>query len=201
MPALHGFPLRLVITGYPGSASQKHLTRIWVRDQVHDGPKMTGYSYRIPGYPVAPGTEVPESDVEILTVMPVKSIVTFPQTGSQEGGDVALSSEYGNLPDTPGIEETSISAHLALALDHKAAAPAAEPLGLPLDLDGRNAGHARTGTRDQANNPVLSEAALRLERLEQPPRTCRRRPPRRQTGRKTDGSPGPLSRRKPAMAS
>lgn len=106
VPALHGFPLRLVITGYPGSASQKHLTRIWVRDQVHDGPKMTGYSYRIPGYPVAPGTEVPESDVEILTVMPVKSIVTFPQTGSQEGGDVALSSEYGNLPDTPGVEET-----------------------------------------------------------------------------------------------
>lgn len=83
VPALHGFPLRLIITGYPGSASQKHLTRIWVRDQVHDGPKMTGYSYRVPAYPVAPGTEVPESDMEILTVMPVKSLVTFPQSGSQ----------------------------------------------------------------------------------------------------------------------
>src|SRR3546814_2120482 len=69
VPALHGFPLRLVIPGYPGSASQKHLTRIWVRDQVHDGAKMTGYSYRLPAYPVAPGTEVPESDMEILTVM------------------------------------------------------------------------------------------------------------------------------------
>src|SRR3546814_2400526 len=83
VPALHGCPLRLVIPGYPGSASQKHLTRIWVRDQVHDGAKMTGYSYRLPAYPVAPGTEVPESDMEILTVMPVKSLVTFPQTGSQ----------------------------------------------------------------------------------------------------------------------
>lgn len=83
VPALHGFPLRLVIPGYPGSASQKYLTRIWVRDKVHDGSKMTGHSYRLPAYPVAPGTEVPESDMEIMTVMPVKSIVTFPQTGVQ----------------------------------------------------------------------------------------------------------------------
>lgn len=81
IPALHGFPLRLIITGYPGSASQKYLTRIWVRDRQHDGSKMTGYSYRLPKYPVAPGTEVPEQDMEVLTVMPVKSLVTFPATG------------------------------------------------------------------------------------------------------------------------
>jgi DMSO/TMAO reductase YedYZ molybdopterin-dependent catalytic subunit len=83
VPALHGFPLRLVIPGYPGSASQKFLTRIQVRDQVHDGAKMTGYSYRLPAYPVAPGTEVPESDMVIMTEMPVKSLITFPQTGVQ----------------------------------------------------------------------------------------------------------------------
>jgi DMSO/TMAO reductase YedYZ molybdopterin-dependent catalytic subunit len=81
LPALHGFPIRLVIPGYPGSVSQKFLTRIWVRDQVHDGAKMGGHSYRLPAYPVAPGTEVPEEDMEILTVMPVKSIVTAPATG------------------------------------------------------------------------------------------------------------------------
>lgn len=82
IPALHGFPLRLVIPGYPGSVSQKYLTRIWVRDQVHDGEKMGGDSYRMPAYPVAPGTEVPAEDMEILTVMPVKSVITFPQTGA-----------------------------------------------------------------------------------------------------------------------
>lgn len=82
IPALHGFPLRLVIPGYPGSVSQKYLTRIWVRDQVHDGAKMGGDSYRLPAYPVAPGTEVPEEDMQILTVMPVKSLITFPQTGA-----------------------------------------------------------------------------------------------------------------------
>lgn len=81
IPALHGFPLRLVVPGYPGSASQKFLTRIWVRGQVHDGAKMGGYSYRMPARPVAPGTEVPEEDMEILTVMPVKSLITHPQTG------------------------------------------------------------------------------------------------------------------------
>ncbi|KGJ05330.1 Mo-co oxidoreductase dimerisation domain-containing protein [Paracoccus halophilus] len=82
IPALHGFPLRLVIPGYPGSVSQKYLTRIRIRDQVHDGAKMTGYSYRLPAYPVAPGTEVPESDMVVMTEMPVKSLITFPQTGA-----------------------------------------------------------------------------------------------------------------------
>lgn len=82
IPALHGFPLRLVIPGYPGSVSQKFLTRIWIRDKEHDGSKMTGYSYRLPSRPVAPGTEVPESDMVVMTVMPVKSLITFPQTSA-----------------------------------------------------------------------------------------------------------------------
>lgn len=80
---LHGFPLRLVIPGFPGSVSQKYLTRIWVRDQEHDGPKMTGKSYRLPANPVAPGTEVADADMEVMTVMPIKSLVTFPATGVQ----------------------------------------------------------------------------------------------------------------------
>jgi DMSO/TMAO reductase YedYZ molybdopterin-dependent catalytic subunit len=85
LPAIHGFPLRTVVPGYPGSASQKWLNRIWVRDQVHDGPKMGGYSYRMPAYPVAPGTEVPESDMVIMTTMPVKSLITSPATGMSSG--------------------------------------------------------------------------------------------------------------------
>lgn len=82
IPALHGFPLRLIIPGYPASASHKFLTRIWVRDREHDGAKMTGYSYRMPARPVAPGTEVPESEMVVMTTMPVKSLITFPETGS-----------------------------------------------------------------------------------------------------------------------
>jgi DMSO/TMAO reductase YedYZ molybdopterin-dependent catalytic subunit len=83
MPVQNGHPLRLVIPGWPGSCSQKWLNRIWVRDQVHDGEKMGGTSYRVPAYPVAPGTEVPTADMEIIHSMPVKSLITAPQTGAR----------------------------------------------------------------------------------------------------------------------
>ena len=79
---MNGAPLRLVVPGWPGSCSQKWLTRIWLRDVVHDGAKMTGTAYRVPKYPVAPGTKVPKSDFEIIERMPVKSLVTFPANGA-----------------------------------------------------------------------------------------------------------------------
>ncbi len=81
LPAQHGFPLRLVVPGWPASASGKWLRRLWVRDRVHDGPKMTGASYRVPKYPVLPGTEVPEGDMVIIEAMPVKSVITHPASG------------------------------------------------------------------------------------------------------------------------
>ena len=82
IPVLNGYPLRLVFGGYPASCSGKWLQKIVVRDQVHDGPKMTGYSYRVPRNPVAPGTEVAEEDMAIIEQMPVKSLITFPQSGA-----------------------------------------------------------------------------------------------------------------------
>lgn len=78
---MNGAPLRLVVPGWPGSCSQKWLTRIWLRDRVHDGAKMTGTSYRVPKHPVAPGTKVPKKDFEIIEAMPVKSLITHPATG------------------------------------------------------------------------------------------------------------------------
>ncbi len=77
---MNGAPLRLVMPGWPGSCSHKWLNRIWVRDQVHDGPKMTGTSYRVPKYNVAAGTKVPKEDFKIIQSMPVKSLITSPQT-------------------------------------------------------------------------------------------------------------------------
>jgi DMSO/TMAO reductase YedYZ molybdopterin-dependent catalytic subunit len=82
---MNGAPVRIVAAGWPGSVSQKWLTRVWVRDQVHDGPKMTGTSYRVPKYPVAPGTKVPKEDFEIIEAMPVKSLITFPESGAKVG--------------------------------------------------------------------------------------------------------------------
>ncbi len=82
---MNGAPLRLVFPGWPGSCSHKWLTRIWIRDQVHDGPKMTGSSYRVPRYPVAPGTKVPKEDFIIIERMPVKSLVTYPANNTDLG--------------------------------------------------------------------------------------------------------------------
>jgi DMSO/TMAO reductase YedYZ molybdopterin-dependent catalytic subunit len=82
---MNGAPLRLVVPGWPGSCSQKWLTRVWLRDQVHDGTKMGPRSYRVPAYPVAPGQEVPDEDFEIIERMPVKSLVTFPENNAEVG--------------------------------------------------------------------------------------------------------------------
>ena len=78
---MNGAPLRLVVPGWPGSCSQKWLTRIHLRDVIHDGPKMTGASYRVPPYPVAPGESVPAEHMQIIHAMPVKSLITRPESG------------------------------------------------------------------------------------------------------------------------
>lgn len=77
---MNGAPLRLVVPGWPGSCSQKWLTRIYLRDVVHDGPKMTGSSYRVPAYTVAPGQKVPKEDMVIMESMIVKSLITRPKS-------------------------------------------------------------------------------------------------------------------------
>lgn len=82
----NGAPLRLVVPGWPGSCSQKWLTRIELRDVVHDGPKMTGQSYRVPAYPVAAGQSVPDEDFVIIERMPVKSLITHPADGAEVSG-------------------------------------------------------------------------------------------------------------------
>jgi DMSO/TMAO reductase YedYZ molybdopterin-dependent catalytic subunit len=86
MPVLNGRPLRLVVSGWPGSCSQKWLTRIWLRDVVHDGPKMGGTSYRVPRYPTEPGQEVPKEDFKIIERLPVKSLITNPATKTDVSG-------------------------------------------------------------------------------------------------------------------
>jgi len=78
----NGAPVRLVAPGFPGSCSQKWLTRVWVRNKVHDGSKMTGTAYRVPNHPVAPGSKVPTKEFVIIEEMPVKSLITSPMSRS-----------------------------------------------------------------------------------------------------------------------
>jgi DMSO/TMAO reductase YedYZ molybdopterin-dependent catalytic subunit len=90
LPQWHGFPVRIVAPGWPGSVSGKWVRRIWLRDQVHDGKKMTGKAYRTPDYPVAPGEKIPDEDWRIIQSMPVKSLITYPKSGTSLGADNRL---------------------------------------------------------------------------------------------------------------
>jgi DMSO/TMAO reductase YedYZ molybdopterin-dependent catalytic subunit len=87
---MNGAPLRLVVPGWPGSCSQKWLKRIYLRDVVHDGPKMTGKAYRRPNRSVEPGEKVEKKDFVIIERMPVKSLITNPGNGDGVGRSVEL---------------------------------------------------------------------------------------------------------------
>lgn len=82
IPYQNGHPLRLVVGGWPASCSGKWLTKIVVRDRVHDGSKMESPAYRMPCEPVAPGAVVKDEDMCIIEGMPVKSVITYPKTGA-----------------------------------------------------------------------------------------------------------------------
>ena len=80
---IHGAPARLVIPGWPGSVSNKWLTRIWVRDREHDGQGMGGTSYRVAIQPMVPGGKADDKNFRILESMPVRGIITNPANGTR----------------------------------------------------------------------------------------------------------------------
>jgi DMSO/TMAO reductase YedYZ molybdopterin-dependent catalytic subunit len=83
LPNVHGGPLRLVASGYPASASHKWLNRLVIRDVVHDGPGMKGWSYRVPIKPMIPGDKGDEANAKVMEFMPTRSIVTNPANGTK----------------------------------------------------------------------------------------------------------------------
>ncbi len=82
IPIAHGYPLRLVAGGWPASTSGKWINKLVVRNQVHDGAKMGGQSYRVPCETVEPGTKVQDDQMCIIESMPVKSLITYPKSGA-----------------------------------------------------------------------------------------------------------------------
>lgn len=76
LPKVHGYPLRIVVPGWAGSASTKWLSSIDVLAAPFKGPYMDD-SYRIPVRPVAPGDKMP-ADAVSTEAWPVKSMLTYP---------------------------------------------------------------------------------------------------------------------------
>lgn len=83
IPHIHGAPVRLLVPGWPGSLSQKWLTRVTLRDRVHDGAGMGGTSYRIPARPIVPGSNNNGADFVEMESMPVRSILSSHAHGSR----------------------------------------------------------------------------------------------------------------------
>ncbi len=83
LPNIHGGPVRLIYPGWAGSASQKWLTKITIRDKEHDGPGMTEFSYRTTIKPMIPGSKGDPKNMKILESMPVRSIITNPGNGAK----------------------------------------------------------------------------------------------------------------------
>ena len=83
LPNIHGFPVRLVIPGWPGSVSSKWFTRIWIRDREHDGQGMGQFSYRVAIKPIVPGDKADPKNFRDLESMPVRSIITNPANGAK----------------------------------------------------------------------------------------------------------------------
>jgi DMSO/TMAO reductase YedYZ molybdopterin-dependent catalytic subunit len=70
------------VGGWPASVSGKWLTKIAIRNKIHDGEKMSGHSYKVPIHPIEAGAKFDEKDFKIIESMPVKSVITYPKTGA-----------------------------------------------------------------------------------------------------------------------
>ncbi len=83
IPHIHGAPVRTIVPGWPGSLSQKWLTRLWVRDREHDGPGMGGTSYRVPVTPIVPGSRDDGRTFRDIHSMWVRSVLTNVANGAR----------------------------------------------------------------------------------------------------------------------
>ena len=81
LPKVHGFPLRMIVPGWVGSASIKWLRGIEVLDAPFKGTYMDD-SYRVPAHPLAPGEKMPTETVSTES-WPVKSVITLPAPGAK----------------------------------------------------------------------------------------------------------------------
>ena len=88
LPWVHGYPLRLVVPGWVGSASTKWLHTLTVLDAPFKGTYMDS-SYRVPRRPIEPGTKMPP-DAMSAEAWPIKSIITSPAPNAHVRGAVTV---------------------------------------------------------------------------------------------------------------
>jgi sulfite oxidase len=77
----HGYPVRIIVPGWIGSACCKWLTEITVLDKPAEGNFMNP-GYRFPNTPGKPGEPVKPEDTHSLTALSVKSAIVSPSDGA-----------------------------------------------------------------------------------------------------------------------
>jgi sulfite oxidase len=87
---IHGFPLRLIVPGWVGSVSHKWLTRILIRKDRHDGTLMDPWHYRVPATLTMHGDKFDPTTFVDMESMPVRSIITSPESGARLGSAVTV---------------------------------------------------------------------------------------------------------------
>jgi len=89
-PAIHGFPVRLIVPGWDGTRWVKWVTRVSASAQAAGGFFMNP-GYRIPKYTLAHGTPARPAELEVIEGMPVKSSITAPEDQSKAAvGPIAI---------------------------------------------------------------------------------------------------------------
>ena len=88
LPWIHGYPVRLVVPGWVGSASTKWLHTITVLDAPFKGTYMDS-SYRVPRVPIEPGQKMPPDSVS-AEAWPIKSMITSPAPNARVRGPVTV---------------------------------------------------------------------------------------------------------------
>ncbi|MDO9498558.1 sulfite oxidase [Falsiroseomonas sp.] len=83
IPHINGAPVRLLVPGWPGSLSQKWLTRVTLLNEPHRGQGMGGTSYRVPVTPIVPGSSNDGASFRDMTSMPVRSILSSHAHGTR----------------------------------------------------------------------------------------------------------------------
>lgn len=85
-PAIHGFPVRLIVPGWDGTSWVKWVTRITAAAEEGKGFFMNP-GYRYPKYALPPGTPARPAELEVIEGMPVKSTITAPEDQSKASTD------------------------------------------------------------------------------------------------------------------
>ena len=77
IPDIHGAPARLIAPGWDGTSWVKWVIRLTVSAEANKGFFMNP-GYRLPKYPLPPGSPPVPPELEVIEGMPVKSSITTP---------------------------------------------------------------------------------------------------------------------------